>query len=194
MGHLRYPSEQDLRSFLASQSGKPFSYVEVGSTSLPRSTAPDGYDLDHRRALLGMGGAVFDAARAALSRWAMFPRPWTRIEPPATPLEQGRVVAVVVRAFGAWWLNACRIVYLVDEKEPVRRFGFAYGTLPGHVESGEERFLVEWLSDDTVWYDVRAFSRPRAWFVRCAYPLARRYQRRFVRDSQEALKEALNPG
>ncbi len=176
-----------MRSFLASQSGKPFSYAEVGCTST-RDGAPDGYDLDHNRVALGTGGAVFQAACAALQRWAMFPRSWARVEPPGAPLEEGRVVAVVVRAFGAWWMNACRIVYLVDEKEPVRRFGFAYGTLLDHVESGEERFVVEWQPDDTVWYDVRAFSRPRAWFVRCAYPLVRRYQRRFVRDSQEAIK------
>ncbi len=35
----------------------------------------------------------------------------------------------------------CRVVYVVDE--PDRR-GFAYGTLPGHAESGEELFLVRY--------------------------------------------------
>jgi uncharacterized protein (UPF0548 family) len=69
-------------------------------------------------------------------------------------------VAVIARALGLWWLNACRIVYIVDESEPLRRFGFAYGTLPGHVGTGEERFLVEWdPAGDGVWYDILAFSR-----------------------------------
>ena len=53
---------------------------------------------------------------------------------------------------GLWWLNACRIVYVVDEAGPVTKFGFAYGTLPGHAGTGEERFLVEWdrASDERV--------------------------------------------
>ncbi len=52
------------------------------------------------------------------------------------------------------------------------RFGFAYGTLPGHVESGEERFLVEWdRGDDAVWYDILAFSRPNHVLTRLGYPV-----------------------
>ena len=35
------------------------------------------------------------------------------------------------RAIGFWWLNACRIVYVVDEAGPITQFGFAYGTLAG---------------------------------------------------------------
>jgi len=48
-------------------------------------------------------------------------------------------------------------VYVIDETVPVRRFGFAYGTLPAHVEQGEERFSVELHADGAVWYDLRAF-------------------------------------
>src|SRR5262249_42824659 len=106
-------------------------------------------------------------------------------------IQEGNVVAMLARVFCVWWLNACRIVYVFDESEPVRRFGFAYGTLPGHVERGEERFSVEWLADDTVWYDLRAFSRPRYWLTRLGYPLARRVQRRFARDSLAAMREAI---
>jgi hypothetical protein len=62
--------------------------------------------------------------------------------PPDTPILAGQAVAVVACLFGLWWLNACRIVYVVDEQGPVQRFGFAYGTLPDHAESGEERFTV----------------------------------------------------
>src|SRR5262249_55066407 len=87
--------------------------------------------------------------------------------------------------------NRCRIVHVVDEP---RRFVFAYGTLPGHVESGEERFLIEWLPDDSVWYDLRAFSRPRLWLVRLLYPLARRQQRRFARESLAAMRTTVAGG
>jgi uncharacterized protein (UPF0548 family) len=185
MWYFRKPSEQRIRDFLARQEREPFSYPEVGAS---REGTPAGYDLDHNRVLLGTGQAVFEAASAALRRWEMFPGPWTRIEPAGAPIKEGTVVAMLARVFCLWWLNACRIVYVLDEREPVRRFGFAYGTLPGHVECGEERFSIEWHADDTVWYDLRAFSRPRYWMVRLAYPLARRLQRRFVRESQAAMQ------
>jgi uncharacterized protein (UPF0548 family) len=181
------PNEEAVGSFLRRQAASAFSYREVGATT---GDGPAGYNLDHNRVRLGEGAAVFDAACAALRSWTMFPAPWTRISPADAPIVVGTVVAMQARAVGLWWLNACRIVYVVDEREPVRRFGFAYGTLPAHVEQGEERFSVEWLADDSVWYDLRAFSRPRHWAVKLAKPLARRLQRRFVRDSQRAMLAA----
>jgi uncharacterized protein (UPF0548 family) len=69
---------------------------------------------------------------------------------------------------------------------------FAYGTLPGHAESGEERFLVEWdRTTDAVHYDILAFSRPRHPLARLGYPLTRRVQRRFARDSATAMRRAV---
>ena len=78
------------------------------------------------------------------------------------------------------------VVYVVDES---RRFGFAYGTLPDHVECGEERFLIEWQLDDSVWYDIFAFSRPQHPLVRLSKPLARRLQKQFARDSLSKIRE-----
>lgn len=188
MWSLKQPSVRRIAAFLAAQGALPYSYREVGGT---RGAAPAGYDEDHNRIALGKGQAVFDAGCQALRQWAMFPAPWTAIRPANAAIEAGTVVAMIARAFGLWWLNACRIVYVFDETAPLRRFGFAYGTLPGHVESGEERFSIEWDRDNTVWYDVRAFSRPRLWLARLGYPLARRLQRRFVRESQAAMRRAV---
>ena len=74
---------------------------------------------------------------------------------------------------------------MVDEK---RRYGFAYGTLPEQAEAGEERFTVEWLDDDSVWYDILALSRKdiswRAWL----YPVARHLRDNFRRDSGAAME------
>jgi uncharacterized protein (UPF0548 family) len=101
-------------------------------------------------------------------------------------------VAVIARLFGLWWLNACRIVYVVDDEGPVQRFGFAYGTLPEHAESGKERFTVEWhKADDAVWYDILVFSRPHQLLTRLGYPLARWLQRRFASDSAAAMQRAV---
>ena len=73
----------------------------------------------------------------------------------------------------------------MDERDgPVTKFGFAYGTLPEHAESGEERFLIEWdrAGDGGVWYDILAFSRPRQFLARLGHPWVRRLQKRFGRD------------
>jgi uncharacterized protein (UPF0548 family) len=177
-----------MRAFLDAQRNASLSYGEVGAT---RTLSPQGYDIDHNRVQLGAGKAAFEAGCAALRQWKMFPQPWTRIFPGAPPIREEQVVALLARAMGFYWLNACRIVYVVQEDKPVKRFGFAYGTLPSHVERGEERFVIEWLEDDSVWYEIRAFSRPRYWMVRLGYPIARRLQRRFARDSKAAMISAV---
>jgi uncharacterized protein (UPF0548 family) len=185
---LAEPSDSDIAAFLARQETVSFSYAERGAS---QQQSPVGYDLDHNRVRLGAGEACFDEACAALRAWRMFPVPWTRIVPSDGPLREEQTLAMIAHAFG-WWINGCRIVYLVDETTgAARRFGFAYGTLQSHVEQGEERFLIEMSGDGTVWYDLRAFSRPRHVLVRLAKPLARRLQRRFVRDSQAAMQRAV---
>jgi uncharacterized protein (UPF0548 family) len=93
---------------------------------------------------------------------------------------------------GLWWLNACRIVAMADEGCLVRRFGFAYGKMPDHAGSGEERFLVEWDREEgSVWYDILAFSRPRHVLARLSYPWVRRVQKRFGRESAAAMCRAV---
>ena len=78
---------------------------------------------------------------------------------------------------------------VVDEP---RKFGFAYGTLPDHAESGEEKFIVEWNeADDAVCYDILAFSRPNQFLARLGYPLIRRLQKRFAQDSAAAMKRGV---
>ena len=190
MWSARPPGDDAVRAFLARQQVAPFSYSAVGA-SRDDETRPAGYDVDHNRVRLGEGEAMFEAACVALRAWKMFPVPWTKITPGDAPIRAGALLAMQAHALGLWWLNACRVVYVLDEAAPVRRFGFAYGTLPAHVEQGEERFSVERHADGSVWYDLRAFSRPRYWPVRLAKPLARGLQRRFVRDSQAAMKAAV---
>jgi uncharacterized protein (UPF0548 family) len=188
MWSLSEPDDGRLQQFLDSQAGLTFSYPETG---LSAEGSPAGYNHDHNRVLLGQGKPAFDAACVAISQWRMFPPAWTRIWPAHVTQEVGTPLVMMARLFGCWWANACRIVYHVNGHKESRRWGFAYGTLPGHVEQGEERFMVDWDYDDNVWYDLRAFSRPRYWMVRLAYPIARRLQRRFVRDSQAAMRQAV---
>jgi uncharacterized protein (UPF0548 family) len=182
---LRKPNDQQLRQFLDLQAAEPLSYREIGQSN---GGSPAGYNVDHNRVLLGHGQAAFDAACTALLQWRMFPAPWTTIWPAGAKQETGTAVVMMARVYGLWWVNACRVVYRADQEVPARRYGFAYGTLHSHVEQGEERFMIEWDQDDKVWYDLRAFSRPRFWIARVGYPITRRLQRRFVLDSQSAMR------
>ncbi len=193
MFFLHRPAVQIVAALIEQQAACDFTYPNAGATR--DDDAPPGFDRDHHRVCSGRGEAAFEAACAALRRWQMFPPGWTEIYPPEAPLVAGTVVGMMAHCYGGWWLNACRIVYVINEDGPVRRFGFAYGTLPEHVECGEERFLIEWSrADDAVWYDLRAFSRPRHPLVRIAYPLARRLQRRFARESLAAMMAAVAKG
>lgn len=172
------PNEVALAQHWQNQQNQEFAYPEVGSSS---GKPPTGYNHDHEATLLGFGDGVFRAATQALREWAMFPPSWTQIYPSNAPIETGTVVLVLFRLFGLWWWhNSSRIVYLIDEPA---RFGFAYGTLPAHIERGEEIFWVELRDDGSVWYSIKAFSKPNRWYVWLAYPLARAYQRKFRRDS-----------
>lgn len=179
---IREPSEEDAARFVASQRDLPFTYAEVGATN---ATPPTDYTIDHNRIQLGSGEATYRSAVDALKNWRHFELGWVVITPRGVPVAVGATVAVKARAFGTWSLSATRIVYTIEE---ARRFGFAYGTLPDHVERGEERFVVEWLADDTVWYDILAFSRPKHPLVRLSAPLARRLQKQFARASLTRMK------
>jgi uncharacterized protein (UPF0548 family) len=191
MFRLTRASEQQIAAFLATQHDLTFSYAEVGCT---RGAPPAGYVLDHNRARLGTGKDTFDRGVAALRAWRQSTLGWTSVHPLGAPTTPGTDVAVVVRHFGFWSLNACRVLYDIDDEDAargVRRVGFAYGTLPAHGEIGEERFTVEWHApDDSVWYDLYALSRPGHPLVRLAYPIARRLQRRFAQDSKQAMIDA----
>ncbi len=186
----RRPTAEAIRAFLASQARLDLTYSAVGATT---TDPPAGYVVDHTRTRLGAGEKVFATAKAALERWQQFRLGWLEATPNDTPIKKGQVVAILARSIGLWWLNACRIVVVLDEDGPVKRFGFAYGTLPDHAGSGEERFLVEWdREDDSVWYDILAFSRPRHFLARLGYRWVRRVQKKFGRESAAAMHRTVS--
>lgn len=185
----RRPRDAAIRAFLDAQAAAPFSYAEVGCT---RGDAPAGYAVNHHRVRLGAGAGVFERAVAALGRWRMFAIGGVALCWPDTPQRPGATVAILAGAGPIWFLNACRVVYAIDEAGPLVRRGFAYGTLPAHAVRGEERFTVEWSpASDAVSYELLAFSQPAAAWLRAAPPLLRTVQRRFARASLAAMRRAV---
>jgi uncharacterized protein (UPF0548 family) len=183
---LRKPSELQVRAFITAQQQSSFSYSQLGITR--DASADSDFTVDHNRVQLGSGAQCFDAAIKAIRQWRMFDLGWVQLFSERTPIETGATVAVVVSHLGFWSMNACRIVYVVEEPE---KYGFAYGTLAEHAERGEERFIVEWNhDDDTVWYDLLAFSKPGP-LARLGYPYTRRMQKKFAQDSKKAMQRAV---
>ncbi len=179
------PDRATLERLLAVCQTDAFSYSAMGGT---QGGAPEGYNVDHNRLLIGHGQKQFKAARAAIDDWKMFDLDWIELFPNRPPLQAGSAVAVVVHHLGFWSVNISRVIYVIDEES---RYGFAYGTLPCHSEEGEERFLVEHdKATDEVWYDLYALSKPRHPLARIGYPIARHLQKRFARESLAAMKRA----
>lgn len=144
------------------------------------------YDHDKNQVLLGSGSEVWAAAKQAMKQWAMFPDGWAKIYYQNPTFKKGDIVVMNARVFGIWWLNAARILTVLDDDN---HFGFAYGTLPNHVEMGEEVFQILMNEHGEVYYSITAFSRPRFWAVRWTYPLSRYFQKKFVKDSLQKMKK-----
>ncbi|MGA2132159.1 MAG: DUF1990 domain-containing protein [Bryobacteraceae bacterium] len=186
---LPRPSGEKLRAVLEQQDDAPFSYADVGITR--GLTVPVGYHADQYRIQLGSGESTFDAARTAMEQWKMFDRSWIGIFPENPPIRDGATIAVVPAHLGFYSINVCRIVYAINSGGPVREFGFAYGTLPEHAASGEELFKIRWdRGDNSVWYEITAFSKPRAVLARIGYPISRLMQNKFRRTSGAAMMAA----
>lgn len=157
----------------------------------PYRQAPAGFVTDHFDCELGHGTKTYHAACAAIREWQMFPQQMAEIVPANVPIEVGQIVSVLFRAGPLWTANSARILHVFELSGPITRFGFTYGTLPGHIARGEETFLVEHnLQSGRVTYSVRAFSRPSHWIAWLGFPYLRHEQARFRRLSGESMRAA----
>lgn len=191
---LSEPSDEYIKRVIAACHDAPLSYAPAGVTrDFGLHKAARGFVLDHNRVLLGFGRNTYLRAARALSRWQMFETSLTRIVPRDAEIKRETIVAVIGHHFRVHSLNLCRIVYTIDaHDEAFERYGFAYGTLENlHLESGEERFMIERnRATDEVYYDLLAVSRPQNLLIFLGYPLARTMQQRFARESKRAMRQA----
>ena len=146
-------------------------YDHEGSTLDPdRWTAPEvhGHHVD-----VGTGRAAFDAAATALRTWVPHRGIGADVLPSGQPVELGATVLVILRWGPLFVVAPNRIVAVVDEP---RRFAFAYGTLPGHPERGEESYTAELRDDGTVRVTIRVQAGPATLPARALAPVVRRLQ------------------
>jgi uncharacterized protein (UPF0548 family) len=195
---FRKPTDEQIRSHLERVGDSPFTYSAVGCTRSSSPVVDRGWNCDRERVLLGRGREAFERACEAIRQWRMFPAAVAKLCWPDCPIEVGKIAGVLyhARPLGLWMLFPARIVYVIDEETSagVRRFGFAYGTIADHPETGEERFLVEWDRETgEVWYDLLAVSRPGHWLARLGYLYTRYEQARFRRLSAAEMLRAVEP-
>jgi uncharacterized protein (UPF0548 family) len=184
---VRRPSDAKLSQILADVADAPFTYDRVAATAHP-GELPEGYHHVHAARVVGKGDEAFAAAVDGIRRWQLHRRQGYRVAPDDPPVEVGTVVALDVPLVAIHVVATCRIAWVIDEPD---RFGFGYGTLPIHPESGEEAFVVERDAPHDRGGGVRlaitAFSRPRHPLVRLAGPVARRQQVRATQGYLDAL-------
>jgi len=158
----------------------PWPYDEVGSTALE---LPDGYRHVRKSAELGEGRAVFDRGAADVLAWQVQSRSGIQVRASSRTAEVGVVVELAIGYRRLSVVAPCRVVYIVEEEH---RRGFAYGTLAGHPERGEESFVVSFEpATDRVRLQITAFSRPATPLTRLGGPVAHAAQdlmtRRYLR-------------
>jgi uncharacterized protein (UPF0548 family) len=180
------PSDSKLQTLWADAATAMPSYSEVGGTA--QQELPVGYRHDSYEVALGDRTHAFDQAVAALRGWSMHTRAGLHVFPEGASLAPDVTVLVVVRLGFLTTVAPCRVVYIVDEPD---RFGFAYGTLPGHPERGEEAFAVH-LSDGGTRFTIRAFSRPQEPIARLGGPITRVIQKRTTVAYLNAIKTLLD--
>ncbi|HEY5832709.1 DUF1990 domain-containing protein [Streptomyces sp.] len=159
-------------------------YPFVGMTADPSDPPPGFHAL---RLHTGLAPGTYEAAAEALFSWRMHQAvPLMRVRPTARHAAPGVRVTL---GFGP--LRApCEVVWTMREEH---RTGFAYGTLPGHPECGEEAFVVERHPDGSIRFTVHAISRPAAWYARAAGPAGRLLQRMIAQRYGTALRTQVRP-
>ena len=184
---LQRPTPREIERFIDRSHGLPLSY---GPTGIVRHR-PAVKRFDEQVVTVGRGEADFERARDALERWKHFSIGWVEAFPARLSIETGTDVAVLIRHLGFRSLNGARVLYHVGRSDGQDAFGFAYGTLTNHAESGEELFevFIDRQTGDVI-YRIRALSWPQSPLTWIGQPIVRVLQARFRRDSAIAMRRA----
>jgi len=179
----------DLATIARDAATRSPTYSDVGATLLS-GPLPAGFRHDRYEMILGdADGDAFDRGAEGLREWAAHLGAGFVVEPHQPPAE-GVTVAVAAPLGPLTAVAVCRIVAVVDEPD---RYGFAYGTLPGHPERGEEAFVVQRNDGGCAAFNIIAFSRPAELLARLGGPVTRAIQERASRRYLKALADFVAP-
>lgn len=192
MFSLHEPTTAELELVFQHQAKQKPSYAEVGGTR-DVGVSLNGYHRHRVHGVLGSGLDTFQAAAKAMNQWKHLGIAGIKLFPAIPSLAEGTNLIVSANHGLVWSINACRIIYLIDERaQSHARFGYAYGTLPEHSERGEELFVITWDHEtDGVEYEVMAFSRSNHVLVSAFWPVAVFIQDAFRVESLKAMRRSV---
>jgi uncharacterized protein (UPF0548 family) len=157
----------------------PFTYPDVGATA---THPPEGYrPFGGRRRLRRRD---FATAADELLTWRVQERAGLAVAASAARVSADGVVRMRLGLGPVGMRIPCRVVYVVED---AGRAGFAYGSLPGHPEAGEEAFVLEQGQDGTLTFSVSGFSRLASRLARAGGPVSRTVQMAMIRRYLAAL-------
>ena len=155
--------------------------------SFPDAALPPSWNHTDYREVIGHGEQEFRAAAYRLLSWRAHFSAGVRVSMERNGFVEGSSVGgaavgdKVCVHFGPT-RSPCLVIH--RELTPTRAV-VIYGTLPGHVERGEEAFIVEMDSQGVVTGRCVAFSQHAWWLAKLGSPVARLTQlwitRRYVR-------------
>jgi uncharacterized protein (UPF0548 family) len=183
------PSATYLAELVEQLGTAPLTYSEQGQTR--SESFPAGYQYQRATAVIGRGDDAWDRAKDGLLTWQCHRRAGLTVYPSDAPLDPGTVVIAAAHLGPLYLLIPCRVVYRTDEPG---RFGFAYGTLAGHPERGEEAFHVVRDEAGTVSFEVVAFSKPADLLTKLGGPISRLAQAVATRRYLEGIKAHVSTG
>lgn len=152
--------------------GAPLTYAAVGAART--GPTPPGFRSARRSAVVGSGRDAFERASAAVFDWRAQRGAGLRVRATGPASEIGTVVVLTAGLRRLGYDIPCRVVWARTDGD---ERGFAYGTLPGHPESGEECFLVRLTPEGDVVYEIRVFFRLASPLARLAGPVSLLLQR-----------------
>ena len=172
-----------MRQMVEDLEGAEPTYSDLGATLAGKR--PQGFHHDRYEIVLGQGPGTFQRAVTGLKTWKAHRLVGMRIFPDDQVIRTGATVVVTLGTPIVALAVPCRIVSVIDGQT---RWGFAYGTLPGHPEQGEEAFVISIAPDQTVRFEIEAFSRPGDPLVQLSGPIGRGIQMGGTRGYLHALK------
>ncbi|MGP6173147.1 DUF1990 domain-containing protein [Corynebacterium sp. A21] len=137
--------------------------LRLAAGETPVELGLQGWQITDRSLLLGHGRDCFEQATERLLSWRAHAHAHVRVH------QEGQVLRL---RFGPT-LSPCLI--LREERSPERTL-LMYGTMPGHVERGEEAFLISRSPQGEVIARCVAFSQPDWFWARLGRPVARLVQ------------------
>ncbi len=149
-------------------------YSEVGATA---GELPPGYHHVQAERVIGHGRDEFERAASQLLAGVVQRRAGATVQLSEVPLREGTHVQMQLRLGPLKYRIPCVVVWAERTTDSC---GFAYGTLPGHPERGEERFEICLTPSGEVIFRIVAFSAPARWFTRLGGPIARLVQSRMT--------------